>query len=88
MRDELLNGEMFRSLTEARVVINAWLDQYNNFRPHWTKTRPATVGLEPSRTLWKVDHTAGAGQTKREPETSRTLKLTSPRHAGGIQMAS
>jgi putative transposase len=34
MRDELLNGETFRTLTEARVVIDAWLDQYNNFRPH------------------------------------------------------
>jgi transposase InsO family protein len=34
MRDELLNRETFRTLTEARVVINAWLDQYNNFRPH------------------------------------------------------
>jgi putative transposase len=34
MRDELLNGETFRSITEARVVIEAWLDQYNTFRPH------------------------------------------------------
>jgi putative transposase len=34
MRDELLNRETFRTLTEARVVIGAWLDQYNNFRPH------------------------------------------------------
>jgi transposase InsO family protein len=34
MRDELLNGETFRTLTEARVVIEAWLNQYNNFRPH------------------------------------------------------
>jgi transposase InsO family protein len=33
-RDELLNGEMFRTLTEARVVVDAWLDEYNNFRPH------------------------------------------------------
>jgi transposase InsO family protein len=34
MRDELLNGETFRTLTEARVVIVAWIDRYNNFRPH------------------------------------------------------
>lgn len=34
MRDELLDRETFRTLTEARVVINAWLDQYNNLRPH------------------------------------------------------
>jgi putative transposase len=34
MRDELLNGETFRTITEARVVIGAWLEQYNTFRPH------------------------------------------------------
>jgi len=34
MRDELLNGETFRTITEARVVIDAWIDQYNTFRPH------------------------------------------------------
>lgn len=34
MRDELLNGEEFDSLTEARVVIAAWADEYNTLRPH------------------------------------------------------
>jgi putative transposase len=34
MRDELLNGETFRTVIEARVVIGAWLDQYNQLRPH------------------------------------------------------
>ena len=34
MRDELLNGETFRTVTECRVVIEAWLDQYNQIRPH------------------------------------------------------
>jgi putative transposase len=34
MRDELLNGETFRTITEARVVIDAWLEHYNTFRPH------------------------------------------------------
>ena len=34
MRDELLNGEEFDSLTEARVVIGAWVEQYNTLRPH------------------------------------------------------
>ncbi len=33
MRDELLNGEWFHSLTEARVVIGGWVDSYNNARP-------------------------------------------------------
>lgn len=34
MRDELLNGEEFDSLLEARVLINAWVEQYNTQRPH------------------------------------------------------
>lgn len=33
MRDGLLNGEIFRTLTEARVVNNVWLDQNNNLHP-------------------------------------------------------
>jgi transposase InsO family protein len=34
MRDELLNGEEFDSVTEARVLITAWVDLYNTQRPH------------------------------------------------------
>jgi transposase InsO family protein len=34
MRDEVLNGEEFNSLLEARVVIEAWVDEYNTQRPH------------------------------------------------------
>jgi putative transposase len=34
MRDELLNGEEFDSLLEARVVISAWVAEYNTLRPH------------------------------------------------------
>lgn len=34
MRDEVLNGETFHSVLEARVVIGAWLIEYNTLRPH------------------------------------------------------
>jgi len=34
LRDELLNGEIFYSLAEARVLIEAWRRHYNTFRPH------------------------------------------------------
>jgi transposase InsO family protein len=34
MRDELLNRELIRSLTEARVLIGNWIDFYNTERPH------------------------------------------------------
>ena len=34
MRDELLNGEHFDSVLEARVVIARWVHEYNTLRPH------------------------------------------------------
>ena len=34
LRDELLNGEMFYSLKEAKTVIEAWRQHYNTVRPH------------------------------------------------------
>jgi transposase InsO family protein len=34
MRDEVLNGEEFDSLLEARVVLADWLVEYNTLRPH------------------------------------------------------
>ena len=34
LRDELLNGEIFYSLREAEVLIEAWRRHYNTVRPH------------------------------------------------------
>jgi putative transposase len=34
LRDELLNGEIFYSLKEAKVVIEQWRKHYNTVRPH------------------------------------------------------
>ena len=34
LRDELLNGEIFYSLTEAQVLIEAWRRHFNAVRPH------------------------------------------------------
>lgn len=33
-RDECLNMEWFRSRAEAKVIIEAWREQYNQIRPH------------------------------------------------------
>ena len=33
LRNELLNGEIFYSLAEARVLIEAWRRHYNTVRP-------------------------------------------------------
>ena len=34
LRDELLDGEIFYSLKEARIVIGSWRHNYNTVRPH------------------------------------------------------
>ncbi len=34
LRDELLNREVFYTLTEAKVLIAEWKKEYNGFRPH------------------------------------------------------
>ncbi len=34
LRDELLNGEIFYTLKEARVLIESWRRHYNAVRPH------------------------------------------------------
>jgi putative transposase len=34
MRDELLNREIFTTLTEAKVLIEQWRREYNQVRPH------------------------------------------------------
>jgi transposase InsO family protein len=33
-RDELLNGEIFYTLKEAKTLIEKWRTEYNTFRPH------------------------------------------------------
>ena len=34
LRDELLNGEIFYSLAEARIIVESWRRFYNTLRPH------------------------------------------------------
>jgi len=34
LRDELLNGGIFYSLKEAKIMIESWRRHYNTVRPH------------------------------------------------------
>jgi len=34
LRDELLQGEIFYTLKEAKVLIEQWRNDYNKIRPH------------------------------------------------------
>ena len=42
LRDKLLNGEVFYSLAEARIVIESWRQHYNTRRPH------SSLGYKPA----------------------------------------
>ena len=49
--DELLNGEIFHILTEAKVVIEQWRIHYNTVRPHRALgyRPPAPLTIAPHR---------------------------------------
>ena len=49
LRDELLNGEVFDTLLEAKVLIERWRKEYNRFRPHSSLgyRPPAPQAVEP-----------------------------------------
>jgi putative transposase len=41
LRDELLDGEIFTTLQEAKILIEQWRKEYNQVRPHSSrKNRP------------------------------------------------
>jgi len=41
LRDELLNREIFTTLTEAKVLIEQWRREYNRVHPH------SSLGYQP-----------------------------------------
>lgn len=47
LRDELLNGEIFYSLEEARIVIENWRRDYNTKRPHSSLRLSASSSRKP-----------------------------------------
>ena len=53
LRDELLNDTLFRSLPQARFVLETWRQDYNTSRPHsrlgWLAPAAYAAQLEPQR---------------------------------------
>jgi putative transposase len=58
LRDELLNGEIFDTLLEARTVIEVWRNEYNRRRPHSALgyRPPAPESYEPRKLTLEVVH--------------------------------
>jgi len=63
LRDELLNGEIFYTLQEAKVLIERWRQHYNTIRPH------SSLGYRPPAPATILPPTARSPY----PETVRTL---------------
>jgi putative transposase len=59
MRDEFLNGEIFYSLKEARVLAERWRVYFNTERPHsslgYRPPAPAAWQTEASQRYGKVE---------------------------------
>jgi len=62
LRDELLDGEIFYTLPEAKVVIESWRRHYNAVRPHSSLgyRAPAPEVFVPSLAAWPSAHHRGA----------------------------
>ena len=58
MRDELLNGEVFDTITEARVITEQWRKEYNRKRPHSSLNYrpPAPEAILPIQIPWDLNH--------------------------------
>jgi len=58
LRDELLNREIFTSLTEAKILVGQWCKEYNQVRPHSALNYPPPA---PESTLPSVDSDLTSG---------------------------
>ncbi len=54
LRDELLDREIFYTLTEARIVIERWRREYNTVRPH--SVRWATMNVRQRLERWRREY--------------------------------
>jgi putative transposase len=62
LRDELLNGEIFYTLTEAKVLIERWRQEHNTIRPH------SSLGYRPpAPEAWRLMPPASASLQRAAP---------------------
>ena len=79
LRDELLNGEIFYTLTEAKVLIERWREHYNTVRPH------SALGYRPPAPLTiALPNISCGGSAPTPPASSPPLKKGNHRGIGGI----
>ena len=76
LRDELLNGEIFHTVHEAKVLIEQWRRHYNTVRPHsslgYRPPAPEAMGMRPpGAAAWPP--CAALRSAKQHGEKHRTL---------------
>src|SRR5205807_9490574 len=71
LRDELLDGEIFYTLREAKIVIESWRRHYNAVRPHASigYQAPAPEVFVPALAAWP------AAQSRPAPPAMLPLAL-------------
>ncbi len=77
LRDEFLNGEIFYSIKELRVLAERWRVHYNTIRPHSSLgyRSPAPEGMaDKQHRAWRVvtRYTPDGGYLKSEPKLRYT----------------
>lgn len=66
LRDELLNGEIFYTLAEARALIERWRAEYNHLRPH------SALGYKPPAPVaWRSDDESRTSPLPSDPGGQR-----------------
>ncbi len=77
---ELLNGEIFYSLAEAKIVIESWRQHYNTKRPH------SALGYEPpapEALLWPAAQPGPASPATPAVAARPVMHQDQPRTAQG-----
>ena len=69
-RDECLNEHWFETLAQAREVIRAWVQDYNEVRPH------SSIGRMPPRRFARLhrQQAGDAGSAQNQPANKVTLQ--------------
>jgi putative transposase len=80
LRDELLNETLFTSLAQARAVLAAWKDDYNNVRPH-----SALGNLSPNEYADRSAPGPQRGGALRYTEGSTPPPVAPPSQIGSMQ---
>ena len=67
LRDELLDREIFTTLTEAKILIEEWRKEYNQVRPHSALNyrAPAPEAIIPLTLTQQVVQSMRAGHNDR-----------------------